>query len=62
MANEEHFQIANQGAEAIGAWRKQNPDVRMDLSRANFNRADLSEANLSEANLQRGEPLSWRTL
>ncbi|MBZ0316184.1 MAG: TIR domain-containing protein, partial [Anaerolineae bacterium] len=56
MANEEHVAILKQGVEAWNQWRKENRDVRPDLSGANLSganlwRADLSEAKLIEADL-----------
>lgn len=56
MANEEHVAILKQGAEVWHKWRKENPDVRPELSRANLSGASLSgisfdEAELSGANL-----------
>lgn len=51
MANEEHVRIARQGAQAIAAWRAENPAVRMDLIEAKLADTDLSGANLRRANL-----------
>jgi len=61
MANEEHVAILKQGAKMWHRWRKENPDVRPQLSLANlsgaslsgisFHEADLSGANLIGANL-----------
>jgi len=56
VANEEHLAILKQGVEAWNEWKKENPDVKPDLSKtdfseANFNEIDLSGANLSGANL-----------
>ena len=68
MANPEHLEILKQGVEVWNKWRKDNPDVKPDLSEADLlnaylkgadlegaylGAADLSAANLSEANLQR---------
>lgn len=56
MANPDHVELVKKGAEAIGAWREQNPDVQLDvvgsdLGSADLLKADLSHANLSEASL-----------
>jgi len=51
MANEEHLAIIKQGVETWNQWRKENPDIRPDLSGANLSQLDLGFANLSEAAL-----------
>jgi len=58
MANDEHVaMILEKGVEAWNAWRKENPDIRPDLSETdrfigvNLSGADLSEALLMGANL-----------
>ncbi len=66
MANPKHVEILKSGVEEWNAWRKENPEVRPDLSRSslvdfnlgdanlsicNLNGADLKSANLSGANL-----------
>src|SRR3954470_10188672 len=56
MANEEHVALLKQGVDAWNAWRRENPNVSPDLSRANLAEADLSKekllrADLSEVNL-----------
>jgi uncharacterized protein YjbI with pentapeptide repeats len=76
MADEEHLEILDQGTEAWNRWRKQNPEIRPNLSRANLinrdlsridfsncdlSRADLSKAELSHANLH-GANLESSTL
>jgi uncharacterized protein YjbI with pentapeptide repeats len=53
MADEEQLAVLRQGSDAWNAWRKQNPDVRVDLSGANLSGLNLSRANLEGANLQR---------
>ena len=70
MANPEHTALLKQGVEFWNAWREQNPDLRVDLSRvqlsginlhkvnlsyATLNEADLSGTDLSEANLIEAE-------
>lgn len=59
MANPEHVEIVRQGAEAIAAWRRSNPGVRLDLSGADLSQAylahaDLSGAALAQANMFQG--------
>src|SRR5262244_492414 len=49
MANNEHVAILKQGVKAWNAWRRENPDIRPDLSNADLRGADLSGANLREA-------------
>jgi uncharacterized protein YjbI with pentapeptide repeats len=51
MANKKHIAQLKKGVAAWNAWRKENPDIRPDLTRANLSKVNLSEANLSEANL-----------
>lgn len=61
MANQEHVNILFQGVDVWNKWRENNPNIKIDLTRAdlsninlsgiNLNRADLYEINLSNANL-----------
>jgi uncharacterized protein YjbI with pentapeptide repeats len=61
MANQEQLEILKQGVEVWNKWREENPDVEIDLTRAdltgtflmgaNFRRADLSGADLALADL-----------
>ena len=51
MANPEHEQILRQGIEQWNLWRKQNPYIWPDLSKANLSKADLSRAVLSRGDL-----------
>jgi len=65
LANPEHLAKLKEGVEAWNQWRKQNPEVRPDLRKANLGggflehvdlrRADLREANLREARLSGAE-------
>jgi Pentapeptide repeats (8 copies) len=55
MGNEEHVALIKQGVDAWNAWRRENPDVRPDLTGANLSRANLYEAGLYEANLRRAD-------
>ena len=52
MANEEQLAILKQGVEVWNKWREENPDVRIDLFRANLNNAHLEKADLFEATLK----------
>ena len=36
MANDEHVAILKQGVDDWNAWRRENPDIRPDLSGANL--------------------------
>jgi len=68
MANPEHVNVVRQGAAAIAEWRRQNPEGRFDLYRAdlhgahlvrvNLSGADLTDADLSEADLSDAQFLS----
>ncbi|MBE9166088.1 pentapeptide repeat-containing protein [Pleurocapsales cyanobacterium LEGE 06147] len=56
MANEEHIALLKQGAASWNQWRKNNPAIIPDLSRANLHNTDLSFfdlhlVNFSQANL-----------
>ncbi len=49
MANAEHVALIQQGPTAWNTWRKQRPEIRLDLSGATLAGANLSGANLSYA-------------
>jgi hypothetical protein len=51
MANEEHVGLLRQGIDVWNAWRRENPDIRPDLTGADLSGMDLSGASLSEASL-----------
>lgn len=51
MANKHHLGILNQGVDVWNEWRRQNPEIRPDLSKAELIGKDLSGADLSNANL-----------
>lgn len=53
MANEEQLSILKQGVEVWNEWRKENPDVEIDLSGVNLFKTDLSKAMLSRADLRK---------
>ena len=47
MANEEQLAILAQGVDAWNKWRRENPDVPVDLKEANLRHKDLTEINLA---------------
>ena len=51
MANPEHVKLAKQGAGAIAEWRRNNPEIVIDLTEADLSGADLSVADLTGADL-----------
>jgi uncharacterized protein YjbI with pentapeptide repeats len=58
MASKEHLGVLKQGIRVWNRWRKNNPDIFPDLSKADlsggdFAKADLNKANLTRANLIR---------
>lgn len=53
MANEEHLKILEQGVKAWNKWRKQNPNIKPDLSRATLGDKILHDINLSETDLRK---------
>jgi len=52
MANDERVALLKKGVTAWNAWRRENPNIRPDLSNADLSAADLSGANLARANLR----------
>jgi hypothetical protein len=53
VADNDYLALIEQGIEVWNRWRKENPTVKPDFSRAYFFEADLSEADLSEADFSR---------
>lgn len=51
MADAEQLALLRQGVAGWNEWRKQNHDIRIDLSEADLAGADLSDADLVGANL-----------
>jgi hypothetical protein len=51
MANPDHLAILKQGVEVWNKWRKQNPNIRPDLSAADLFETELAGINLSKADL-----------
>jgi hypothetical protein len=52
MANKEHLKILKQGVEKWNEWRKENREIKVDLSYADFIKANFSGIDLSYANLR----------
>ena len=52
MANDKHIAVLKKGIAAWNAWRKENSDIRADLTKANLGGKDLREANFSDVNLR----------
>ena len=61
MANEEHLEILKQGVDAWNEWRRENPEVKLDLRGGDLRRADLRGADLQHADL-RGASLKYAKL
>jgi hypothetical protein len=55
MANPEHLKRLKRGVERWNAWRRQNQNIRPDLTEAPLSRAKLSEADLRGANLREAD-------
>ncbi len=55
MANAGHLRILGQGVKAWNKWRKENPDIRPNLSRADLFEAELNGADLRGADLSRAD-------
>jgi hypothetical protein len=47
MADQQHLELLERGAETWNQWRKEHPDIQ-----PNFHEADLSKANFSRAIMQ----------
>jgi hypothetical protein len=55
MANDDHINILKEGPNEWNQWREENPDVKPDLSRADFTYANLISTNLSDVNLREAD-------
>ena len=60
MASKKHVARLRQGVEAWNQWRRENPNIRPDLSgailiRANLSGADLRRTNLIDADLSHAD-------
>ena len=51
MANKEHLNVLRQGVEAWNQWRKEHPNIQLDLSDADLSGTNLIGANLKGVNL-----------
>jgi hypothetical protein len=51
MADNQQLHTLKHNIQGWNKWRKENPDVKIDLTEANFNGINLSGINLSEADL-----------
>ncbi|MBL9140023.1 MAG: pentapeptide repeat-containing protein [Verrucomicrobiales bacterium] len=52
MANDEHIALVRNGARSLNEWRRENPDVALDLIEADLAGLDLIAANLSKARMR----------
>ena len=52
MANEDQVAILRQGAKVWNKWRKENPDIKIDLRFAGLREANLREVKLHRANIE----------
>ena len=52
MAAQQHLDLLKQGKVVWNEWRKQNPNIHPDLSKADLSNLSLEEANLSSSNLE----------
>jgi uncharacterized protein YjbI with pentapeptide repeats len=55
MANDEHVAMLKKGVAAWNAWRRENPDIRPDLTEADLTGAELSKAFLASASLNHAD-------
>src|SRR5689334_20054776 len=53
VADEELVKLLKKGVKDWNQWREDNPDKKIDLTRADLSNANLSRANLTDANLSR---------
>lgn len=61
MANKKHLEILRQGVEKWNKWRKNNPDVKPDLSGANLKGLDLKKADFNGTDV-RGHPYYMKNI
>jgi len=55
MANKEHLAILRQGVEVWNQWKRDNPNIFPDLSKADLRGADLRRANLIRVDFRRAD-------
>jgi len=53
MANQEHFDILNQGVEVWNKWREEHPEIQPDFSEADLSGYDLFQVNFNGVNLRK---------
>jgi uncharacterized protein YjbI with pentapeptide repeats len=53
MANPEHLEKLKEGVKAWNQWREEDPDIKPDLSNADFKGVNLKSVNFSNSDLQR---------
>jgi len=53
MPNPKHLKVLQRGVNVWNKWRDKNPNVRPNLSAADFSYADLAQINLSRVNLRK---------
>src|SRR5664280_238358 len=51
MANPEHLEILKQGVDQWNKWRREHPELRLDLTAADLEEADLRDATLKKESL-----------
>jgi hypothetical protein len=55
MAYEEHLGILRQGVEVWNRWKRENPEVKVDLHKADLRLTDLGAANLSRVRIDEAD-------
>ena len=55
MSNYNHVQTLKQGVLVWNQWRRQDPDVKPNLSEANLNQTNLVKVNLRQADLRKAD-------
>jgi len=53
MANHKHVEIISRGVAAWNQWRKQDPDIKPNLSGVNLFQAKLANANMRQTDLKK---------
>jgi uncharacterized protein YjbI with pentapeptide repeats len=53
MANPKHVEILKQGVDVWNRWREDNPEVEVDLRKADLSNSDLTMADLRDTDLSR---------
>jgi uncharacterized protein YjbI with pentapeptide repeats len=55
MANQEHLDILKEGVDVWNKWRRDNKEIRPDLSNTRLSKNDLCFINLDETNLDKAD-------